>query len=54
MGEKLDRLDLTRPAYDRREDIRKQILYDNDVTAQFFNAKTEDLEKPAFMRKQMD
>ena len=53
IGAKLDLLE--RPAYQRREEIQKEIVFDGEVEPQFFNtADADDLEKPAFLRKQMD
>ena len=53
IGTKLDLLE--KPAYQRREDIQNEILFNSEIESQFFNAAdADDLEKPAFLRKQMD
>lgn len=53
IGAKLDLLE--RPAYQRREEIQNEIVFDGEMDTHFFNvADGEDLEKPAFLRKQMD
>lgn len=53
---KLEKMDvLDRPAYQRREEIQNEILFEGEVDTKFYNASdTEDLDKPAFLRKQMD
>jgi cell division protein FtsZ len=56
IGAKLEKMDiLDRPAYQRREEIQNEILFEGEVDAHFCNvADVDDLEKPAFLRKQMD
>lgn len=52
IGAKLDSLE--RPAFQRRDEIQKELIFDGEVDTPFFNGDMEDLEKPAFLRKQMD
>ena len=53
---KLDKMDvLEQPAYLRREEIQKEILFESELDTQFYNTSAvDDLDKPAFLRKQMD
>ena len=52
IGTKLDTLE--RPAFQRKETIQKEIIFEGEVGTPFFNADIEDLESPAFLRRQMD
>jgi cell division protein FtsZ len=43
------------PAFKRKEDIQKEMIFEGEVETPFFNrVDMEDLERPAFLRKQMD
>jgi cell division protein FtsZ len=43
------------PTFQRKEDIQKEMIFEGDVETPFFNSvDVEDLERPTFLRKQMD